>query len=435
MPAEIIVLMGKRNYGTGTLYIAADGNWYGRWHTDDGRRPNRKIGLARTAGRRDGLTKREAEIALAEMMSDDANRIITAPGQQAPTVREVGARTVERARRADKKLSYIESLESDLRAHINPLLGDLIAADVIPGDVDRLVSVMLKKGLAAKTIRNKVGTLPAVMERARKDGLRGDNPVDMSEEELPRVKKTTRIQFLTPTELWQVLSSAPSAVDEEIAKHFPVGGKYGGPEAVRTWWPVLRVMILTSAMTGLRLGELRGLRWIDVGLKLKVGESFVRGKFDEPKSQAGGRAVPLASVLLAELEAHHKATVWNQDDDLVFAHPHTGAPLEKTKLGLHFKAALGRAGVRSIRFHDLRHTFATTVAASGTVSIRTLQEWLGHAHMTTTQIYSHYMPGQREAELINDAFSGPITGPIFDSSASPTPPEPQRTTGANRTQR
>ena len=109
--------------------------------------------------------------------------------------------------------------------------------------------------------------------------------------------------------------------------------------------------------------------------------------------------------MLSELDAHHTQTIWNQDDDLVFAHPHTGRPLDKARLGLHFKAGLARAGVRQIRIHDLRHTFATTIAASGHVSLRTLQEWLGHEDARTTQIYAHYIPAPREAQLIDEAFA------------------------------
>lgn len=402
------LVMTKRNYGTGSLKIT-DGKWVGQWWSN-GHRRKRTLGTARTAGSREGLTKRQAEAELAKLITEPDHRPL-AEHAAAPesTVRDIGQRTVERAKRAGKKLSYIESLESDLRAHINPMFGDDPVTDILPADIDRFVSKLIAKKLEPKTIRNKIGTLHAVMERARKDGLRPDNPVDMSKDELPRVKKTTRIQFLTPAELWQVLDTPPSTDDQEIAEHFPVGEKYGGARAVRTWWPVLRIMILTAAMTGLRLGELRGLRWMDVGLKIQVGESFVRGVFDEPKSEAGSRAVPLASTLMTELEEHLKTTAWNQDSDLVFAHPHTGRPLDKARLGMHYKAALRRAEVRQIRFHDLRHTFGTTVAASGKVPVRTLQEWFGHAHLTTTQIYTHYSPAEHEAQVIDDAFARPIS--------------------------
>ena len=158
-------------------------------------------------------------------------------------------------------------------------------------------------------------------------------------------------------------------------------------------------------MTGMRLGELRGLRWRDLGGKIRVRDNFVRGIFDDPKSEDSSRGIPVAARVMAELDEHHRRTPWNQDDDLVLAHPHTGKPLDKVRLGQHYKAALRRADVGPVRIHDLRHTFATTVAASGQVSLRTLQEWMGHEDIRTTQIYAHYMPGEREAQLIDDAFA------------------------------
>jgi integrase len=69
-----------------------------------------------------------------------------------------------------------------------------------------------------------------------------------------------------------------------------------------------------------------------------------------------------------------------------------------------FKAALRRAGVREVRFHDLRHTFGTRMAAAG-VSMRTLQEWMGHRDFKTTLIYADYAPSSTEAEMVNAAFA------------------------------
>jgi integrase len=69
-----------------------------------------------------------------------------------------------------------------------------------------------------------------------------------------------------------------------------------------------------------------------------------------------------------------------------------------------FKAACRDAGVRPVRFHDLRHTFGTRLAASGE-SMRTIQEFLGRADSKTTQIYTHYAPSEHEVEIVNRAFA------------------------------
>jgi hypothetical protein len=97
------------------------------------------------------------------------------------------------------------------------------------------------------------------------------------------------------------------------------------------------------------------------------------------------------------------------EDELVFAHPESGKPLDRSKVTKRFKAACKAAGVRPVRFHDLRHTFGTRLAATGQ-PIRSIQEFLGHADAKTTQIYTHYAPSEREVEMVNEAFSPGGTG-------------------------
>ena len=84
-------------------------------------------------------------------------------------------------------------------------------------------------------------------------------------------------------------------------------------------------------------------------------------------------------------------------------------PLDRSKVTKRFKAACRDAGVRPVRFHDLRHTFGTRLAASGE-SMRTIQEFLGHADSKTTQIYTHYAPSEHEVEMVNRAFAPSATG-------------------------
>ena len=124
----------------------------------------------------------------------------------------------------------------------------------------------------------------------------------------------------------------------------------------------------------------------------------------EAKSVRGIRGVPLATELVQALDGLRALSTFVADDDLVFAHPETGAPLDRSKVRKRFQAACRRAGVRVVRFHDLRHTFGTRMAATGEVSLRTLQEWMGHRDPKTTMIYADYQPGEREAEIVGRAF-------------------------------
>ena len=122
------------------------------------------------------------------------------------------------------------------------------------------------------------------------------------------------------------------------------------------------------------------------------------------KSKRSSRSVPLADRLAGELDRLHQETPYRHDDELVFAHPHTGKPIDRSKLLKRFKAALRREGVRAVRFHDLRHTFGTRMAAQG-VPMRALQEMMGHRDFKTTLIYADYAPSAREAEWVEAAFA------------------------------
>jgi integrase len=78
--------------------------------------------------------------------------------------------------------------------------------------------------------------------------------------------------------------------------------------------------------------------------------------------------------------------------------------LDHSSLVRRFKKALKAGEVRKVRFHDLRHTFGTRMAATG-VPMRTLQEWMGHRDIKATMIYADYAPSDQERELVERAFS------------------------------
>ena len=152
-----------------------------------------------------------------------------------------------------------------------------------------------------------------------------------------------------------------------------------------------------------------GLRWRDVdwaAQRIRVRNTFVRGEHstDGKSDLSTRRSVPMADRLARELDRWSQRTEYRGDGQLVFAHPQTGSPLDRSKVTKRFKAACRAAGVREVKFHDLRHTFATRLAASGQ-PLRTIQEFLGHADSKTTQIYAHYAPSEREVQMVNEAFA------------------------------
>lgn len=90
------------------------------------------------------------------------------------------------------------------------------------------------------------------------------------------------------------------------------------------------------------------------------------------------------------------------DDDLVFT-GEVGGYLDGSALRRRYKAALIAAGLRPLRFHDLRHTFGTRMITKA--DIRRVQEWMGHADVQTTMRYLHYAPRSEDARLVAEAFA------------------------------
>ena len=121
----------------------------------------------------------------------------------------------------------------------------------------------------------------------------------------------------------------------------------------------------------------------------------------------------MADRLVAELDRWSRRAAYTSETSLVFAHPQTGNPLDRSKVTRRFQEACSQAGVRVITFHELRHTFATRMAAQG-VPLRKLQDWLGHADIKTTQVYMHYAPDEHEVALVNRGFEPRASDPTVD---------------------
>jgi integrase len=401
---------GRRSFGTGHLYEKS-GAYYGRWRASDGRLLNRKLGRVRTTGERDGLTRAQAEREFRRMQEQEEVAPRPAPGARVPSIDEVASSLRERLELRGARRSYRENCEYMQRVHISPFMGERKITDIGCSDVEQLARVLLNKKLAAKSVRNIMGFLHAVFEHGIDRGWTRENPVRRAEKPgRRRAGANPGLQFLSVVELEAVIRAIP----DEVVTPAPAPTRRGRagpapPPSADVFGPVLRVVILTAAMTGLRQSELLGLRWRDIdwsSQRIRVRNTFVRGEHSgEGKSELSTRrSVPLAGRLAGELDVWSKRAAFNNEDDLVFAHPRKGTPLDGSKVSKRFKAACVDAGVRPVRFHDLRHTFATRLAASGT-PIRTIQEFLGHADGKTTQIYAHYAPSEHEVQLVDAAFA------------------------------
>jgi len=344
-------------------------------------------------GTRDGMTKAQAESEFARVR--EAEAIVAATARRV-TMAEAGAELSKVLELRGRKKSHRLTVAADLRNHIEPFFEGKHLAQITPQDVERYV-VVKRKTLAIKTVRNHLNTIHSVFELGLRRKWCQTNPVKLAERPVIRTTET-RIKFLDQSELEKLLAIT-----------YPQDA-FGSVEVA---------LYLTAAMTGLRQGELLGLRWRDVDFaarKVRVVSPYVRGEFGDPKSEGSGRSVPLAERVSTELENLRARSPYAADKNLVFCHPETGNPLDRAKLTRRFKKAIRSADVREITFHELRHTFGTRMAAAG-VPLRTIQHWMGHADAKTTQVYAHYQPSDHEADTVDQAFSSERRAPRTSAPA------------------
>lgn len=362
----------RRQAGTGSLLIRTDKagreTWYGKIWVGT-RQVKRKLGWKRQPGSQDGLTARQAERALRELMAE----LAATPHPQEKILLETASkrylRHVEVVR--GRRETTVRDYRSIIHRHLVPFFAHKAIGAIEPDLIEAYVASRRQAGLKDKTVANHLALLHGIFGHAVRKGWSRTNPVAAVDR--PRQSGADPdIRFLTHEELGSLLDSVPED---------PLGATD-------------RVLYLTAAMTGLRQGELIALRWRDVdrGARvIRVRRSYTRGEFTTPKSRRSSRAVPMADRLADELKRHFEVAVAKDDDDLVFAHAITGGPYDPSKMRKRFKTALARGGVRPLRFHDLRHTFGTQMAAAG-APLRAIQEWMGHRDYKTTSIYADYAP-------------------------------------------
>jgi len=174
-----------------------------------------------------------------------------------------------------------------------------------------------------------------------------------------------------------------------------------------------RILIAVFAYAGLRLGEGLGLKWKDIDFSqrcIRVERTWTKyGTWSTPKSKTSRRAVFMADSLAALLSDFYEASDRPSPDAVLFTHDGS-RPLDSSHARRRFDAALKAAGMRHVRIHDLRHTFATSLLSSG-ASVRWLQAQLGHASASMTlDIYSHYVPESGVGAIA--AFNALIDGTV-----------------------
>jgi integrase len=357
--------------------------WYAKYRLPDGRQEQRKLGPQWTGSGRppEGyFTERTAQAALEAILTDARRGTLASLVRTGATVRDACEEWFRHARdeRAVKP-GTLREYRSVLDKHLIPAFGDEPVEQVTTEQVERWRSELLADGkLSRRTISKLLTNLHGVFERARRAyGLRS-NPVTDVERHTIRYD-SGRFDFYSPEEVHAIVRAAESEQDGSL--------------------------ILTAAFTGLRRGELVALRWRDVdfpGDAIRVRASFSHGHLVTPKS-GKVRSVPMVPAVaqaLAKLAASYGDLPG--EDALVFP-GEAGDYLDASALRRRFVKAVRTAGVRELRFHDLRHTFGSLAISKA--SVVDLQSWLGHADQRTTARYLHYKPRTGEARLLAGAFA------------------------------
>jgi integrase len=289
------------------------------------------------------------------------------------------------------KFSTARVYRTNLNRHIVPVLGDKPVTAISRMDCRTLIAECRKKGLSRKSIENIGRTVSSVLSQAMEDGLITGNPAF-------RVGRYYRngnemkagICPLTAEDVSVLLATA------------------------RTDFPREHPLFLCAVRTGLRLGELLALQWPDIdfnGRFIEVRPNLVAGRVTTPKNGKTRRvdmSAQLTDALRALLRTRKKETLkkgWGSVPEWVFC-TESGGPLDGDNLRHRvFYKLLEKAELRRVRFHDLRHTFASLLLQNGE-SPAYVKEQMGHSSIqVTVDVYGHLIPGanRQAVDRLDDA--------------------------------
>lgn len=274
--------------------------------------------------------------------------------------------------------STLDRYDQILRVHLIPLIGRVKLSALAPRDVQLMVSHLRETAAPASVIK-----IHGVLRNALADAERMDLvPRNVAKSVRSAKLARTERRALTPNEALSLLSQ--------------LNGDH------------LECVFILALSTGLRRGEVLGLRWKDVdlpGRALFVRQTVQRVggvlRFVPPKTHRSTRPLPLSALTISALltqsarQAEDRLLVgpaW-EDHGLVFA-SHVGTPLEPRNVNRRFSTARAAAGLEWVRLHDLRHAFATFLLDQGE-ELRTVMDLLGHSTIRlTADTYGHVLPSR-----------------------------------------
>jgi integrase len=354
----------------GNIARRPNGQWRARYRDANHREHSKHF--ARKVDAQRWLDESQAAILSGQYVDPRAGRV---------TLREYAE---EWKQRQVHRATTVEQVAGVLTRHIYPNLGDRRLNAILPSDVQRWIR-RLSDTLAPSTVGVAHRILSAIFKSAVADRRIVSSPCAGTK--LPKVAKG-KVQPISADQLRAILTHVP-------ARH--------------------RALVVLAAGTGLRQGELFGLT-IDrldlVASTVLVDRQLVNvnGRapfFGPPKSQASVRIVPLPQTVIDALRIHLQQ---HPTEGLVFRNAH-GRPLRRSAFWTEWRRATRAAGLPEIRFHELRHYYASLLIRHGE-SVKTVQARLGHASASETlDTYSHLWPDSDERT--KDAVDVAL-GPVAD---------------------
>jgi len=287
----------------------------------------------------------------------------------------------------ERRERTLESHRYHLSRHPLPALGRRRIAAITVDDIAALIGSLVAQGRAPRTIAGALATLGAILRFALRRGYITENPLRRLEAgERPR--PATRPQrALGQDEIARLLGACA---------------------------PRYRLLVVTALYTGMRISELLALTWADIDFvagvvrvraQLSRAHRGVPAQRVPPKTAAAIRDIPLVAQLASLLREHRGATSFAAAGDYVFA-TSRGTPLGHRNVeGRALERAATTAGFNAsaprLRFHDLRHTFASHLIVDLGLDVAQVSRILGHASVTTTlNIYTHLFDDARHATEI-----------------------------------
>lgn len=280
------------------------------------------------------------------------------------------------------RATTLENYQRIIKNHIAPVLGAIRLRDLTPSILLDFYNKKHNEGLSQNSLKLIRSVILGSLKQAQVEGLLKNNPAMGLK--LPKGQEPVEKQVLDSGNIERIM---PILREDRLGAAF-----------------------LLALGSGLRRGELLGLKWENVDLEkgnIKVEVNLVRVNgeltLQEPKTKQSKRVIPLPSTIIAELKAHRKRQLEErlaaggkyEENGLVF--PNTkGGFIDPQNFHRTFKRICDKVGLNNISIHSLRHSYATLLMEAGE-NPKTVMELLGHSDISTTLgIYSHASEGMKE---------------------------------------